>query len=398
MPVPPADRTRPSVQRTPTATPPSNADNASVSKPRPSRPKPSADAGVQALGSAAGAAAGAAIASAAKPPVDTKPASAERPEVKELRDLAVAKRGTHDWNVDAPLTDARNAHRTNTPAELKAALTGDFNFFEGDLRLDTDGTPVLSHDEDKTSEGLKLDEWLRVGRDSQRGLKVDVKEPAALPKLLDALDRSGVPEGRLMINVTSEQVTTDQVRGIRARFPDALIALTPTEGHDGHYDAKSLAPTIAQADAAGGRVSFPVRWDIADDATIAALKPHGKVSVWTSKEEGTPDDPEAERQHLIDRGVDGVIDLGEPGAWYQRAYTQLKDVFWDSGASRGARDVLGTGVTVAKAGAGLLVTGGKGALHTAEDVAHDAGSVLSTAGGVLKQGASHIPVVGGLFG
>jgi hypothetical protein len=111
---------------------------------------------------------------------------------------------------------------------------------------------------------------------------------------------------------------------------------------------------------------------------IAALKPHGKVSIWTSTSQGTPDDAAAETQRLRDRGVDGVIDLGPPLSTKEQVLKRALDV-WESDPVRGARDVAQTGVDIAESG-----------LQTAGDIA---GAGVD----IAREGASHLPVVGGWF-
>jgi hypothetical protein len=282
----------------------------------------------------------------------------------------------HAWDPDSDdLTTAKNAHRTNTQEEFDEALGDDFNWFEGDLRLDGDGVPVMSHDADKVDDGIELDDWLRQGRTAERGMKVDVKDLDALPKLLDSLERSGIPEGRMMINVPTLPV--DQMRQIRSRFPDAWLAINPAVHEDG-YHRDDIDKATAVADAVGGRVAFPVRWDVASDDVIHQLEQHGKTSIWTAKSQGTPDDAEAETKRLRERGVTGVIDLGEPLNWYEKLAKTGNDI-WQSGPVRGARHVGEDVYGAAKTGAHVAASAAKGAVHAA------------------REGASHIPVVGGLF-
>lgn len=295
---------------------------------------------------------------ASTPAPDASADASRTREVASLTALARSTRAARGWNpAQNDLTTGRNAHRTNTLDEMRAGLEGDHNWLEGDLRVRADGTLVLSHDADKTDRGLTLDEWLRIGGASERGLKIDVKEPAALPGLLDAIAASGVPDGRIMLNVAG--VSEREVREMRERFPDAWLALNPALSGHGYRD-EDLEEVGRLADAAGGRIAFPVRWDCVDDRVIAALKPHGKVSIWTDNSQGTPDNTEAERSRLIERGVDGVIDLGPPQGWWDKLKVKGFDL-WESNAVRG-------GIEVAKDGVGLL-----------------------------RAGASHLPLVGGWF-
>ncbi len=307
-------------------------------------------------------------------PRDTMPdGTSLGPRAQELADLGHANRDGFWWNPvddrtwDPDLEDmsrALNAHHTNTHDEMRTALEGEWNWLEGDLRVDDDGVLVMAHDSDMEGAGLTLQEWLAIGDSSERGLKVDVKEIEALPGLLDALERSGIPDGRIMINVY--ELPHEQVLDMRRRFPDAWLALNPSLNRDGYRD-DAIERITALADAAGGRIAFPIRWDEASDDVIAALKPHGKVSIWTAVSYGTPNDRVTEERMLRERGVDGVVDLGDPLSTLERIYKRWLDV-WNSDTVLGARQV---GEAIVD-GAGIALDG-------------------------VRQGASHLPLVGGLF-
>lgn len=223
---------------------------------------------------------------------------------------------------------------------MRKALHGDHDWLEGDLRVARDGRLVMAHDADEEDAGLELQEWLAIGAAGQRGLKVDVKEDEAIPELLDQLEASGIPHGRIMLNVGPSSLDEASVRDVRRRFPDAWIALNPRSRDERGYGARDLQEITAIADAAGGRIAFPIRWDLASDSAIEALRPHGRVSIWTSSSHGTPDDAAAEAAKLRERGVDGVIDLGPPSGTFDKVRQRAVDV-WQSGPVRGARDLGG---------------------------------------------------------
>ncbi|MCB0878068.1 MAG: DUF2181 domain-containing protein [Thermoleophilia bacterium] len=319
-------------------------------------------------------------------------------EAQELSDLGFETRhgsrlnpfDEHGWDpANDDLTKAKNAHRTNTAREMREAIDEGYNWFEGDLRMTDDGTPVMAHDSDNKGDGLTLDEWLAIGDSSERGMKVDVKEAEAIPKLLDALERSGIPDGRIMINVAAGQVDSTAVQRIRERFPDAWLALNPTIREGRGYSDADLRQITDMADAAGGRVTFPIRWDIASDKAITALAPHGKVSIWTAKSHGTPDNRGRATHDLRSRGVEGVIDLGDPLSLKEQAIEHLLDI-WESAPSRAVRSVPGRiadGASTAWHAGTSLATG------AARETIHAAGGALDAARGA----ASHIPGIGGLF-
>lgn len=300
-----------------------------------------------------------------------------------LEPLAVRARQTASsggWHPGSDLRAGRNAHSTNTPDELRAAIDSPANWFEGDLRADAEGKLVMAHDADQEGQGLTFEQWLSIGRVSERGLKIDVKEASALPALLDAVDASGVPDGRIMVNVGA--VEPSQAREIRERLPHAWIAITPDRSAGDEYDAEALAPAVAAARAAGGRVTFPLRWDIASDEAIATLRPHGRISIWTSRGEGTPDDAAAETRRLRERGVDGVIDLGPPSSTLEKLY-QFADDLWESEPARIARTAPAVTTIAARVAVDAGIDGAR----------RVAGGTLDGARRQLEQ----LPVAGGWF-
>lgn len=241
----------------------------------------------------------------------------------------------HVWRPGQNLAEGRNAHYSNTEEEMRTALDGDHNWIEGDLRVDDDGGLVMAHDAKDEGAGLSLDQWLEVGKAGERGLKVDVKEAEGVPALVDKLVASGIPSERLMVNV-GNGMSVEEVRKIRERLPDAWIAITPSDD-GGRYSASSLERAIELGAAAGGNVSYPIRWDLASDDVVQTLKRNGvgKVSIWTNQVEGTPNDTEAETRRLRERGVDGMIDLGPPQSNVEKAQTVGKDLYQD--ARRGVK-------------------------------------------------------------
>ncbi len=269
---------------------------------------------------------------------------------------------------------------------MREALEGDNNWLEGDLRVNGDGDLVMAHDADKEGDGLTVEEWLAIGGAGQRGMKIDVKEYEAVPELLDAIEASGIPDGRIMLNYGTGGVSEDEARDMRERFPDAWMAINPAApDRNGGYDDESLETATDMADAVGGRVVFPIRWDLASDEAIQQLKPHGKVSIWTAKTEGTPGDTAGERQRLLDRGVDGVIDLGPPQSILENISERAKDI-WNSGPVGGARDGAG-------AIGGFFGDVGGWAGDRGSDLWNGAGNLFSGArdrGGDLLSGAGDL--------
>ena len=293
---------------------------------------------------------------------------------------------------------------------MREALENDYNWLEGDLRVDSSGELVMAHDADKEGAGLKLDEWLAIGGAGERGLKIDVKESEAIPALLDQLEASDIPDGRIMLNVGTG-VGESGIREMRERFPDAWLAINPSPGDDNDYGPDDLGEATELADIAGGRVAFPLRWDLVDQRVVDTLKPHGKVSIWTSQAEGTPDQPGRESRKLRDMGVEGVIDFGPPQSIVENLAERGQNI-WNSGPVSTARDVVG-GIPGALGDArdgvrnvgGWLGDRGNDVLDLGGDVlsgAGDLGGDILEGGGDLLEGAGDLaedlPLVGGLFG
>jgi hypothetical protein len=194
-----------------------------------------------------------------------------------------------------------------------------------------------------------------------------------------------VPDGRIMLNV-GVGVGEVTIREMRERFPDAWLAINPSPGDDNDYGPDDLRAATELASVAGGRVAFPLRWDLVTDEVIDTLRPYGKVSIWTSNAQGTPDDPKAEAERLRERGVEGVIDFGPPSSWTQKVAQFGVDI-WESDPVRGARDLGSDAVDRARDFGGDVVEGAGRVVEGAGDLVEGAGDLLDDA-----------PLVGGLFG
>lgn len=241
-----------------------------------------------------------------------------------LSDLVKLARTTRvPGGSDNTLSRARNAHRTNTPAELAAALRGPYDFLEGDVFLEhrlrwLPGEAVMDHDPQK-ADGMTLDEWLAVGAASGRGLKLDIKQAAAIPEVIRRVKAHGIPAQRLILNVQLPggglarlfdpllKLTPDDrdFQALRAAFPGATIALTP----QAPYTPEVLAAAVKQARRLGGPVMFPLRAELITPAVVAALAPAGRIAAWNDPKTYAPRDLAAERRRLQGLGVDGMIDL-----------------------------------------------------------------------------------------
>jgi hypothetical protein len=226
------------------------------------------------------------------------------------------------WWGGRPLSEARNAHRSNTREQFEEAMKGGYNFLEGDVRAEINHPDRLEMRHDmahESGDNLTLREWLELGRASGRGLKLDFKETKLMPKALDEIERSGVPHERLMFNLSYDGMARWGTE-IRRRFPDAILAFNPPDG--GKVDASDARKMVAQAEELGKPASFVVRQDLLTDEAIAEFKGKGAISVWNSPfEAARVEDLATLAEKLRKRGVDGVIDLRESAGTWERIKT-----------------------------------------------------------------------------
>jgi len=236
-------------------------------------------------------------------------AAAADPGLVSLLALARA-RPELAWPAGADIANAHNAHYTNTLAQMAAALMGDHNWLEGDVAL-IDGTPVMRHDGRQRVE-LTLEQWLQVAAASGRGAKVEVKDRAALPQVLELVRRSGIPQHRLIFNIGPGPASNLLL--IRQHFRDAIINVAPEA--DAHLTSADIVQLQVAARIAGGRIMFPLRIDTVDEAVVAALRPLGRVAIWNSPELWIPREDDVQRLRAM--GVDGMIDLRDAANAWQR--------------------------------------------------------------------------------
>lgn len=218
------------------------------------------------------------------------------------------------WPPDRSIALARNAHLTNTASEMAEALADDFDYFEGDIRLEG-STPVMAHDKGDPR-GMSVEEWLAIGGRSGRGLKLDIKEVAAVLPTLKAVKRHGIPDGRLVINITVNSanplavVPPKLLKQIRHMFPGAIINLSVDANT---YPADLLAKLAKAALIVGQPAMFPLRADLVTAEVVAALRRFGKIAVWNSPDIWSPTNIAEATTRLRGLGVDGTIDLRVAG-------------------------------------------------------------------------------------
>lgn len=222
-----------------------------------------------------------------------------------------SKRPDTLWWHARPLSEARNAHATNTARQFHRALMGPYNFFEGDVRAEITHGDRLEMRHDPTHEfgdNLTLKEWLELGKASGRGLKLDVKEPAQMQQVLQTVRAVGVPVERLIFNLSYDGMSHWGAE-IRRQFPSARLALNPPEA-SAELSDDAVANMLAQARHFGPPFTFVVRYDLLTDRSINLLEAAGPISVWNSDFNGRSlQDPDSMARALRSRGISGVIDL-----------------------------------------------------------------------------------------
>jgi hypothetical protein len=212
------------------------------------------------------------------------------------------------WPLDGDLANARNKHVTNRLGELRDGLIGGYDWLEADVRV-RGGVPIASHDATVDAGALRMADWVRVGAATERGLKLDFKERAAIAPTLDLVAKAGVPDERLVINVSvlgRDGLTLAQLRRIRARFPRATINLSPDVRA---YTAVCIAKAVALATALGGPVAFPLDAARLDANIVRGFRAGGRVAAWNDPARWHPRDIAATALELRAWGVDGTIDL-----------------------------------------------------------------------------------------
>lgn len=260
------------------------------------------------------------------PPPETRNAKLEtKPTATDRLSLSGAVPPT-TWTKDRPLSEAKNAHSTNTKEDFEHAMKGGYNFFEGDIRTEINPPHALEmrHDEGHESgDNLTLEEWLTKGKASGRGLKLDVKEGDRLGDILAMCEKVGVPSERLMFNLGDGDMAKWGAE-IRQRFPDAQIAINPAgklgdKENDGPLQDWQVDRMLDLAKQTGQPTTFVVRYDLLTDDAIAKLSQAGTISVWNAPSRGGVDDVAQLTRELRLRGVDGVVDLRESMDWKDKA-------------------------------------------------------------------------------
>lgn len=259
--------------------------------------------------------------------------------------VSLAREAYDPAAVCEPWSEVTNAHSTNTPAQLKAALQGDYDWHEGDVMLEGTLRPlpgwsgrevIMAHDSTKAIQGMTLEEWLEASKLSGRGLKIDIKQAAAIPMIIESVKRAEIPHEKLIFNadVVGQPLGIDRVlytiahlaqdrfatvgdlEKLRAEFPGATINVglrtTPLFDRQLPLDGYQINQLIEVAQRVGRPVMFPLRAELLSEEVVQKLEKHGHVAVWNMPSKTALQneaDVAKEREKFLSWGVSGMIDL-----------------------------------------------------------------------------------------
>lgn len=238
-------------------------------------------------------------------------------DIDRLRTLAKRRRSPEtEWSNHRPLSQSSNAHRTNTKEEMREALQSDHNYFEGDIRPELNPPHALEMRHDTGQEdgdNLTFREWLSVGKESGRGLKMEFKDAAHanVDSVIKDIQSAGVPGDKLMFNIGPGTAKAWGPK-IRKAFPDAIIAVGSPFGDRtvGAEEAKQMTDAVRSLPP--GPTTFILNHRHFDPSAIPVLKKAGTISMWNDpNHEPGGFDPGARVKELRKLGIDGMIDLRE---------------------------------------------------------------------------------------
>ena len=230
------------------------------------------------------------------------------PSLAQLADLATRAPASERFTPGAHPSTIRNAHYANTRAQLAYALAGPYNSAEGDVRV-RNGVAVMQHDSDAAHD-LTFEQWALLAARAGKHLRIDIKEPGALAKVADTLERLGIPAGAVTFNVGlatpwSKGLSVEAVRALRSRFPLAWITLNlPLPLGPGYLLAARAARAIGS-----DRLGVAVMAGLVHRGDIELLRrSFAAVNAWNLPLLGDPD-VAAMTAKLRGMGVNGMIDL-----------------------------------------------------------------------------------------
>lgn len=166
-------------------------------------------------------------------------------------------------------------HGVNDEANLRQFLSSDVRWAECDVRLDPLDRLVLRHDSfertpwTRSEHPFLLDRCLETIRARGRALALDLKEGGrSLERVLDEVERAGFPESDVAFMGCIDDVGEEGVRTIRARFPDADVAVPVDFLGPLIAAAPSLADQVLEELRRWGVTALSLDWATAEIRTL----------------------------------------------------------------------------------------------------------------------------------
>jgi len=246
-----------------------------------------------------------------RPPVAPKHPALPNPVpgLQQLAAIAAAAPREYSFTPGAHPSTIRNAHYTNTRAQLAYALAGPYNSVEGDVRVEN-GIPVMKHDGHAAAD-LTFEQWAWLANKAGKHLRVDVKEAAGIPAIAETLERLGIPGGSITFNVgagapwASNNMSVPAIRALRQRFPESWVTLNlAVPLLPGYKLAVEAAKRIG-----GDRLGVAVMAETVRESDVRLLRTvFASVNAWNLPLLGEID-VEAATKRLRAIGVNGMMDL-----------------------------------------------------------------------------------------
>ncbi len=165
-------------------------------------------------------------------------------------------------------------HGVNDRANLRHFLASPVRWGECDVRRDSQGRLVLSHDPidtasaDGDQEPLRAEEMLAVAAAAGKGVKLDIKEHQVVEDLLTVVERVGLVGDDLWFNGRIDVLGERGLRRLRHAWPDATVQcpvdlITPLV-----LAAPERARAMLDEVASWGVDRFSIAWDATDRAEL----------------------------------------------------------------------------------------------------------------------------------
>ena len=207
------------------------------------------------------------------------------------------------FNVQQP-GDVTWVHRVNTGNDLAYYLSSsDTMMIEGDISYSPSGKIIMVHPLELES-GLSYDDWIQAISESQKGAKLDFKDPAVVMECLEKLNSLGKYKMPVLLNANILQGPNGDKPKFKAHefiyqcgrfYPDGMLSIDwttndPNTGFDStdeKYTKDMVDQMLAQIEQVGGDITFPVRACFFTLSTPEfkrlLVRPGNTLTVWNSK-------------------------------------------------------------------------------------------------------------------